>query len=315
MKLIRQILDCPDYVRFQAIGFDYELGRITISLTSVRSRAQCPLCNHTSKSIHSRYKRTLADLPMAGWIVQLQIAVRKFRCRQLNCRRKVFCERLTDVASVYARKTVRFSERISHISLTAGASPGARLGKVLGLPASRNTLLRFIRKRERKSRSTPRVLGIDDWAKRKGIHYGSILVDLEQREVLELLPDRKSTTVATWLASHPGVEIVCRDRAEGYIDGIRKGAPQACQVADRFHLIRNLAKVLQRVFDQHRSALIDREDPKESVEEIQQIEPMLTLQGAQRFANYEKARALHKEGWTMSAIGRYLGIKRHTASK
>lgn len=320
MKLIRQILDCPKYLQVQSIGFNYERRKIAINFSSVRRLAECPLCNNSSSSVHSRYSRTIADLPWADWIVSLEIAVRKFFCRKPDCRRKVFCERLTALAAAYGRKTIRFCERICHMSLTAGASPGARLGQVLGLPASRNTLLRCIRRMDRPPQPTPRVLGIDDWAKRKGLNYGTILVDLERGQVIKLLADRESDTVANWLKAHPGVEVICRDRAECYADGARRGAPEARQVADRFHLIRNLVKVLQKVLDKHRSLLTDGDenlcDPLQDVFPIELHEtiPALTSQGERRYENYKMARALHKEGWTRSAIGHHLGIKRHTVS-
>ena len=320
MKLLRQILSCPGYLQVQSIDFNYEYNKIVINLSSIGRLAKCPLCSNSTSSVHSRYSRMVADLPWAGCIICLKIAVRKFFCRYPDCRRKVFCERLTSLAAAYGRKTLRFCERMCHVSLSTGASSGARLTQLLGLPASRNTLLRDVRRMEDDPQLTPRVLGIDDWAKRKGINYGTILVDLEEGRVIKLLPDKESDTVANWLKAHPGVEVICRDRAECYADGARRGAPEARQVADRFHLIRNIVKVLQKVLDTHRNALMYKdEDPRElvlngPVVELQETAHTLTALGEERYKNYKMARALHKEGWTHSAIGRHLGIKRQTVS-
>jgi len=175
--------------------------------------------------VHSHYQRTVADLPWGGHTVRLHLHVRKFFCRQPTCSRRVFTERLPHLVHPYARRTARLDSLLSLLAFALGGEPGARLVGRLGMTTSPATLLRLMRRATVPEQPTPRVLGVDDWAFRKGHRYGTILVDLEQEPVVE------------WLKAHPGVEIVSRDRAPAYAEAARKGAPHAVQVADRWHLI------------------------------------------------------------------------------
>ncbi|MCS3926140.1 transposase [Bradyrhizobium elkanii] len=141
------------------------------------------------------------------------------------------------------------------IGFTIGGKPGARLSRKLGIPASGDTLLRMIRAVEFKPRQPLRVIGIDDWAWRKGQRYGTIICDLERNRVIDLLPDRNANMVARWLKRYPGIEVIARDRAGVYSEGARRGAPDAMQVADRFHLLQNLSDALHLAVSRHRNAL------------------------------------------------------------
>jgi len=231
---------------------------ITIVVRSIQKAVCCPLCREISNRLHSHYIRQLADLPWHGVAVRLEVKARKFRCRNELCQRKVFCERLPKVAAVYARKTVRLNSAMTLLAFALGGEAGARAASDLGLTVSGDTLLRRIRSGSVQTSDiieTPKVLGVDDFAFRRGQRYGTILVDLEKRKPIDLLPDRESETLCRWLKEHPGVEIVSRDRSPVYADGARRGAPNAKQIADRFHLLQNLRTAIENLLCQRHSVL------------------------------------------------------------
>jgi transposase len=232
-----------------------EQETVGLQLTATVPHARCPLCAVPSSSVHSRYQRHLTDLPWGTRVVRIHLLVRKFVCRTRACTRRIFTERLPDLVATYARKTHRLTAALRAIGLALGGQAGARLAARLRLPTSPATLLRLVRAMPLPRSPALQVLGIDEWAWRRGHRYGTILVDLESHRVVDLLPDRSAAAVATWLAEHPTITVVCRDRSALYADGIRRGAPGAVQVVDRFHLVQNLRQALEAVLLDHRSAL------------------------------------------------------------
>jgi transposase len=321
------LLSCllPDSTSLHPVSWHIDLEQATaaLSLISQQPAPECPLCHVAARRLHSHYGRTLADLSWAGWTVRLELGVRKLFCDNSDCVRRIFTERLPGVVAPWARRTLRLGKRLTTVAVALGGSAGARLSRELGIPASRNTLLRLIRAAPLPVCPTPTVLGVDDWAFRKGHRYGTVLIDLERRQRVTLLPDREADTLATWLEEHPGVEIVARDRSGAYAEGARRGAPKAEQVADRFHLVQNLATVLETVFTAHAAELrtVEQEGPDVGSEQAVRPGPLhreapkrvkADERRERRLARYRQVWALHRDGWSGEAIARHLGIGRRT---
>jgi transposase len=328
-ELCSHLLPPDEHLHFETLLLeDYHL---TLLATMTAAKAVCPDCGQPSHRMHSGYCRTLADLPWALMPVALRLRVRRFFCDTPLCARLTFTERVPRIAPLYARITTRLRHRQAETGLALGGAAGARQLARHAIPASRSTVLRRVRGLPRPTSPPPHVVGIDDWAWRKGQRYGTLVVDLEQGCPLDVLEDRTAETVAAWLQSHPDVTIVARDRAEAYAAGIRQGAPEATQVADRFHLLKNLASALQEVVSahhreidtlnhmQHNAPLTQKDDsvpvpmgpPVTTTRAQQQIEH----NRARRVAEYEQAHALRQQGWTMKAIATHMGRHHRTVRK
>jgi transposase len=299
--------------------------QIVATVVATSPRGTCPVCGTWSEAIHSLYQRTIVDLPWGQQTVRLHLRVRKFFCRQPTCARRVFTERLPAVVAPYARRTTRLTEVVRLLAFALGGEPGARIVKRLGIEASPATLLRLIRRAAVVSPPTPRALGVDDWSFRKGHRYGTILVDLEQHRIVDVLPERKSEPLVEWLQAHPGVEVFSRDRAAAYAEAARKGAPQAVQVADRWHLLQNLVEALERCLVQYSSALKVARGTAEAVPGLlpnavepelvpwqQRAEAVRQQKHASKVERYEQMRTLQAAGFTVVDIAQMVGVSRPT---
>ena len=205
--------------------------------------ATCPCCGTSSLRTQSRYQRQAADLPIAGRRVFLRVTVRRFWCDAVLCRRRIFAERFgADILAPLSRRTGRLETIVHHLGLALGGRPAAAFADRLMMPVSNDTLLRVVRRRTEQPRDKLAIIGIDDFAFRRGQRYGTIVCDLERRRPVTLLPDREQATSQAWLMGHPSITTVARDRGGGYGEAIAKALPHADQVADRWHLMENASR-------------------------------------------------------------------------
>ncbi len=234
--------------------------QLTVEVISTQPCARCPGCGTPSDAVHCQYQRTVHDVPCGGRSVVLRLCVRKFVCRTATCMRKVFAERLPDLVQPWARISNRLLGELKAIGLSASAEVSERLAPQLGMKVKAPTLLSYLRTIPAPSDAPVRVLGLDDFAIRRGDRYGTILVNLETGKPLDLLPDRTAAAVFPWLEKHQEIDVVSRDRASAYADAVKRALPHATQVADRYHLIQNLREHLQRFLDRKRTWLPELED-------------------------------------------------------
>jgi transposase len=262
----------PDPSCLHLLQLESRGSLITATVSTTAETARCPLCSCPSDKVHSRYVRVLADLPWMSCAVRFVVQTRRFFCHNLDCQRKIFTERLPNVVAPYAHKTLRLAEVLTLIGFALGGEAGQRLATGMGMQTSPDTLLRLIGIQPEGKVPTPRVLGVDDFSFCRRKTYGTILLDLEQRVPIDILPDREAATLEKWLKEHQGVEIISRDRGGPYAEGARQGAPEAQQVADRWHLLANLSEALKTFFARKQTqlkALVEKPPETFSAEEEQ----------------------------------------------
>ncbi len=247
--LLFDLLRAP--VGSRLVRTDFDGMTLTLGIATTHPNAFCPACGTESQQVHSHYTRHLAEEPAFGHQVQLQMAVRRFLCSDSECPRRIFVEPLGSLAARHARTTTGLAQSHLALGLAPGGEAGARLAEKTAMPTSPDTLPRRVKQAGARSSPNPRFVGIDDWAWLRGQKYGTIVVDLETREVIDLLPDRDAATVSTWLAAHPGIELVSRDRASAYSQAATEAASDAQQVADRWHLLKNVREAIERVLERH----------------------------------------------------------------
>jgi len=316
---------------------------ISLNLTATGGAVACPSCSCESAHVHSLYQRTVADLPWAGVPVTLHLHVRRFLCRHPTCPRATFSEPLPEVVAPSARRSIRLANEQRLLGLQVGGSVAARIAQRQGMPTSPTTILRLIRRTRLPERATPTFLGVDEWAYRKRMDFKTILVDLSTNRPLELLPDASAATFASWLQAHPGVELIARDRAGTFAEGARQGAPDAVQVADRFHLMQNLRTAIEEILKQMvdvrqvaAQTLAEQTTPLQScaarsvdADSVTISLPLPDMQRArdpyrkqvqeqrraQRLARYEQVLALDQAGALQQEIAERLNITRATVSR
>ncbi|MEV4417842.1 ISL3 family transposase [Catellatospora sp. NPDC049609] len=289
---------------------------LLVQAASTAELASCPKCQTVSGRVHSRYVRRLSDAAVAMRPARLVVKVRRFFCDNRACGRKVFCESL-GFADRHARRTRLAGDGLTSVALALGGRAGARLGRALGIGCSPSTLLRAIRRIPERCLATPRVLGVDDFALRRGYVYATVLVDIQTGRPVEVLPDRTADTLSTWLADHPGVEIICRDGSTAYAGGATSGAPNAVQVSDRWHLWRNLCLAVDKCVAHHRDslqepALAEAAPTGQPAQVSPPRESGLATRTRHRYAQVQK---LLGDGVSRAAISRRLKLDPHTVRR
>ena len=319
----------PDPTCLHLRLLDASTTTITAVVMTTSSEAECPLCHRASTRIHSHYVRQVADLPWMSCAVRLEMHVRRFFCPYHECPRQIFTERVPSVVAPYARRTTRLTDVFILIGFALGGEAGKRLVEGMGLVTSPDTLLRLIRTQPDEQVLTPRVLGVDDFSFCRRKTYGTILVDLERRIPIEILPDREAATLEKWLKEREGIEIISRDRGGPYAEGARLGAPDAQQVADRWHLLANLSEALKALFARKQTqlkALVQKPAETFSAEEEQQHPSwyhgqtkrktkMYDAHHQERIERYHKVHELRAQGAELTLIAHQVGISRTTLNK
>jgi transposase len=306
-------------------------NNVTVTVRAVVPTAPCPCCGTISKRIQSRYTRTLRDLPASGRPVSLIVQVRRFFCQESTCVRKIFAERFPSLTLPRVKWTLQLQETLRQLGFALGGEAGARLGRELSIPGSPDTLLRLVKRTELPAPSSPRVVGIDDWSWKRRLRYGTLICDLEHGVPIDVLPDRSVETVSAWFAKYPSVEIVSRDRSSEYAAAIRKGAPQARQVADRWHIAKNIAEsvttLLARCRAEIRQALQAQATPEQERADLEVVPEgrrpprsrsvELAREGrrAQKLDRYTQVVELHHQGLRADDIASRIGIGERTVRR
>ncbi|MFI9848732.1 ISL3 family transposase, partial [Nonomuraea sp. NPDC051941] len=288
---------------------------------------ECHGCGRSAVRVHDRYRRRLRDLSCAGRPVQVELEARRFICDNPACSVATFAEQVDGLTARQQRRTIGLRSLLERVALALAGRAGARLAAAVGAVVARCTLIRLVRAMPDPEIGLVKVLGVDDWAKRRGHSYASVLVDMDAHRVIDILPDREAGTLADWLRAHPGVEVICRDRSGSYAFGARQGAPDAQQVADRWHMWDDLGECVRKTVAAHHRRVKDRyaalqqavaaaaPDPEHAAEQetVDHVENRARVLRARQL--YQQVQTLKADGKTVTAIQRDLGLAKGTARR
>ncbi len=313
-KTFEDVLFPGTGVRVRSVIASFD--ELVVEGTSTSRPGRCPDCRYRARRVHSSYQRRLTDRPSGSRQVVVRLRVRRFFCDRKSCPRKTFAEQIDGLTERYRRSSVGLKSWLQAIAVELGGRAGERLCRQLKLHAGRTRLLGLLEAPPVPDRA-PRVLGVDEFAFRKGRTYGTILVDVETARVVDVLPDRTSETFAAWLRDHPGAEIICRDRASAYTRAVRLAAPHATEVADRWHLLQNLSLAVEKTCHQHRPCL--RKYAEQTAEDpprmplLDALPPTLIVDRVRQ--RHEQVNRLLDTGYPLSEVGRRLGLDRKTVRR
>ncbi|MFD5067648.1 ISL3 family transposase [Streptomyces sp. NPDC058369] len=285
--------------------------------TRVRAATAVCRCGQSSARVHGRYVRELRDVAVGGLGVVIELSIRRFRCENSACPAVTFAEQITGLTTPHSRQTPLLRGVLTQIGLALAGRAGARLASAVGITVGKDALLRLVRALPEPEVGEVEVLGVDDFAFRKGRHYGTVLIDMATHRPLHLYDGRESEDLAAWLRNHPEVKVICRDRSSGYSEGARVGAPQAQQVADRYHLWANLGQAVEKTVNGYRSRLAEPPpEPADAPGEPQVVQPLAELKIVTWLREqHAAAHELWQQGMSKAAIGRKLGLHQATVRK
>lgn len=321
---VKRALTLPEGLEFIGLERIDSVLRVTVVSTQISPR--CPLCGRAASRVHSYYTRQVADLPCGGQPVRLLLQVSKYFCEEPTCARKIFVERLAPFVEPWARVTQRLFQVVQVIGLATGGRLGVRVTDRLGIQTTRQTILRRIMALPPVPVGQVGELGLDDFSFKRGRRFGTILVNLQTRQIIDVLADRKAETAAAWMTSHPEIQLVSRDRGTDYASAATIGAPQAIQCADRFHLLKNLGEALEGCLARHLAAkrktqmqelleeCVPLAEAPRSVRRSPKVERQQLAYREERLARYEQVVALRQRGMSQAAITLRVGIGASTVS-
>ncbi|KAA6432236.1 ISL3 family transposase [Dyadobacter flavalbus] len=303
---------------FKVTALTRECNQVCIYVQSNQHNCLCPGCSNPSKRVHSYYTRKFRDVPAFGNPCTLLLKARKFYCLQDECPVKIFTERFCNHFLPYRRSTTRLHHVCLNLALQTGGKLAERIAKLMNIQISDTSLLRIVNNEHLPEAETPYALGIDDWAYKKRGRYGSILVNLENRRIIDILNDREACSIERWLKVHPGIGIITRDRYGNYIKGATSGAPQALQVTDRWHLLKNLGEAANKIITREYA----RMNKITKTEEILYTEPLNTsdpdtspVSDGIRKQRFDYLKKLQNDGLSIKRMAKLLGMHRQTVKK
>lgn len=303
----------PHLCGFRLLAFSREPDRLILRCERITRSARCPLCGTQAQRVHSWYQRTVMDLPLQRTAVLLHLHVRKFYCDQPTCPRRIFTERLPQVTTPHGRFTLALQQWLARLGQEHGGTSGARSAKLQGLQISGRVILRRLHALPLPAFAPPRVIGLDDWAWKRRERYGATIVDLERGKPIALLAERSQACVTRWLKRHPTITVVARDRSKEFAAAITAALPHAQQVADRWHLAKNLTEQLDKVVAARWKVLTNAWRPAEAPAAPAPVaRPERLRPPSPGEARYQQAMALAQAGVSVKLIAQRLGVSYQT---